>query len=70
MKPLAKELLRRFRSLAGALSAAPDSLLAIPGTGEASVAASGIQQNATRHIAIDGGAAVSIPSGSLADLWW
>ncbi len=39
MKPLAKALVARFRSFAGVLSAEPDSLLAIPGMGEASVAA-------------------------------
>jgi len=39
MKPLAKGLVKRFGSLAGVLSAEPDSLLAIPGMGEASVAA-------------------------------
>jgi len=38
MKPLAKELLRRFQGLAGVLSAEPDSLLAVDGMGEASVA--------------------------------
>ena len=39
LKPLAKDLLRRFKSLAAVLSASPDSLLAVPGMGEASVAA-------------------------------
>jgi DNA repair protein RadC len=39
MKPLAKELLRRFGGLAGVLSAEPDSLLAVAGMGAASVAA-------------------------------
>src|SRR5215813_11954530 len=39
MKPLAKTLLQRFRSFAGVLSAEPESLLAIPGMGDASVAA-------------------------------
>ncbi len=39
MKPLAKALLVRVRSFAGVLSAEPDSLLGIPGMGEASVAA-------------------------------
>jgi DNA repair protein RadC len=39
MKPLAKDLLKRFGSLAAVLSAEPDSLLAVPGMGEASVAA-------------------------------
>jgi DNA repair protein RadC len=39
MKPLAKALIERFRSLAAVLSAEPQSLLAIPGMGEASVAA-------------------------------
>jgi DNA repair protein RadC len=39
MKPLAKTLLDRFRGLAGVLSAEPDSLLAVPGMGDASVAA-------------------------------
>ena len=39
MKPLAKDLLKRFQGLAGVLSAEPDSLLAVPGMGEASVAA-------------------------------
>jgi DNA repair protein RadC len=39
VKPLAKALLRRFGSFAAVLSARPDSLLAIPGMGEASVAA-------------------------------
>jgi len=39
MKPIAKALLERFRSFAGVLSAEPDSLLAMPGMGEASVAA-------------------------------
>jgi DNA repair protein RadC len=39
MKPIAKALLERFRGLAGVLSAEPDSLLAVPGMGEASVAA-------------------------------
>ncbi|MGH7126858.1 MAG: RadC family protein [Stellaceae bacterium] len=39
MKPLAKALIQRFRGLGGVLSAEPDSLLAIPGMGEASVAA-------------------------------
>jgi len=38
-KPLAKALLARFRGIAGVLSAEPDSLLAVPGMGEASVAA-------------------------------
>ena len=38
-KPLAKALLERFRSFAGVLSAEPESLLAIPGMGDASVAA-------------------------------
>jgi DNA repair protein RadC len=38
MKPLAKTLLQRFGSLAGVLSARSDSLLAMPGMGEASVA--------------------------------
>ena len=37
-KPLAKALLARFRGIAGVLSAEPDSLLAVPGMGEASVA--------------------------------
>jgi DNA repair protein RadC len=39
VKPLAKALLRRFGSFAGVLSARPDSLLAVAGMGEASVAA-------------------------------
>ena len=39
MKPLAKTLLERFRGIGGVLSAEPDSLLAIKGMGEASVAA-------------------------------
>jgi DNA repair protein RadC len=39
MKPLAKALLARFRSVAGVLSAEPESLLAVPGMGAASVAA-------------------------------
>ena len=39
MKPLAKVLLERFRGLAGVLSAERDSLLGVPGMGEASVAA-------------------------------
>ena len=39
MKPLAKALLERFRGIAGVLSAEPESLLQIPGMGEASVAA-------------------------------
>ncbi len=39
MKPIAKALLDRFRGFAGVLSAEPDSLLAVPGMGEASVAA-------------------------------
>jgi len=38
MKPLAKDLLKRFGSLAGVLSAEADSLRAVPGMGEASVA--------------------------------
>ena len=37
-KPLAKALLKRFGSLGGVLSADPDSLMAIHGMGEASVA--------------------------------
>jgi DNA repair protein RadC len=37
-KPLAKVLLARFRGIAGVLSAEPDSLLAVPGMGEAAVA--------------------------------
>jgi len=39
LKPLAKELLKRFKSLAAVLAASPDALLAVPGMGEASVAA-------------------------------
>jgi DNA repair protein RadC len=39
VKPLAKALLRRFGSFAAVLSARPDSLLAVAGMGEASVAA-------------------------------
>jgi len=39
MKPLAKTLLQRFRGFAGVLSAEPDALMAVPGMGEASVAA-------------------------------
>src|SRR5690348_2324532 len=39
MKPLAKALLERFRGIAGVLSAEPESLLQVPGMGEASVAA-------------------------------
>lgn len=38
MKPLAKALLARFGSLAAVLHASPESLLAVPGMGEASVA--------------------------------
>jgi DNA repair protein RadC len=38
MKPLAKELLKRFKSLAAVLAASPEALLAVPGMGEASVA--------------------------------
>jgi len=37
-KPLAKELLRRFKSLGAVLAASPESLLAVPGMGEASLA--------------------------------
>lgn len=39
VKPLAKDLLKRFGGLAGVLSAQADSLLAIPGMGDASIAA-------------------------------
>jgi DNA repair protein RadC len=39
MKPLAKALLERFRGIAGVLGAEPDALMAVPGMGEASVAA-------------------------------
>jgi DNA repair protein RadC len=39
MKPLAKTLLERFRGFAGVLSAEPEALMAVPGMGEASVAA-------------------------------
>ncbi len=38
LKPLAKDLLKRFKSLAAVLAATPDALLAVPGMGEASVA--------------------------------
>ncbi|MGE5201613.1 MAG: RadC family protein [Acidobacteriota bacterium] len=38
MKPLAKDLLARFGGLGAVLSASADSLLAVPGMGEASVA--------------------------------
>ena len=37
-KPLAKELLKRFKSLGAVLAASPESLLAVPGMGEASLA--------------------------------
>jgi len=39
LKPLAKELLKRFKSLAAVLAASPETLMAVPGMGEASVAA-------------------------------
>lgn len=38
LKPIAKDLLKRFKSLAAVLAASPESLLAVPGMGEASVA--------------------------------
>src|SRR5262249_47739594 len=39
VKPLAKDLLRRFESFAGVVAAAPPELLKVPGMGEAAVAA-------------------------------
>jgi len=39
VKPLAKDLLRRFESFAGVVAAAPSELLKVPGMGEAAVAA-------------------------------
>lgn len=50
-KPLAKELLRRFGSLPGVLTAESDSLLGVPGMGLASVAAlKGVREAALRTL--------------------
>lgn len=38
LKPLAKDLLKRFKSFPAVLAASPETLLAVPGMGEASVA--------------------------------
>ncbi|MCZ6605164.1 MAG: DNA repair protein RadC [Alphaproteobacteria bacterium] len=38
-KPIAKELIKRFGSLAGVMSAEPDELTAVPGVGEAAMVA-------------------------------
>lgn len=56
-KPLAKELLRRFGSLAGVLSAAPAELGAVRGMGEVSVAALKIVPEAARRLAREEAAA-------------
>lgn len=51
VKPLARSLVQRFGSLAGALNAEPDSLAHHPGMGEASAAALRIVAVAARRLA-------------------
>ncbi len=51
MKPLAKDLIARFGSLAAVLSADPQDLMAVPGMGEASAAALKIVQDAAVRLA-------------------
>ena len=50
-KPLAKDLIARFGSLAGVLAAEPDELLAVPGMGEAGAAAVKIVAESARRLA-------------------
>jgi DNA repair protein RadC len=53
MKPLAKDLMKRFGSLAAVLSAEPDKLARVPGMGESSVAVCKIVQEAARRLALE-----------------
>jgi len=51
-KPLAKALIKRFGSLAGALSASPRELAEVPGLGEASIAVIKTVPEAARRLAL------------------
>jgi len=51
-KPLAKALIKRFGSLAGALSASPRELAEVPGLGEASIALIKTVPEAARRLAL------------------
>ncbi len=51
MKPLAKELLKRFGSLSAVLAAEPRKLAAVPGMGQAAVAGVKVVQEAARRMA-------------------
>jgi DNA repair protein RadC len=53
VKPLARTLLKRYRNLAGVLTAEPRSLAAMPGMGEASAAALQIVGVAARRLALN-----------------
>ena len=53
MKPLAKDLLKRFGSLSAVLSAPADKLAAVPGMGESSVAVMKIVQEAAQRLALE-----------------
>jgi len=53
VKPLAKELMKRYGSLSAVLSAPADKLAQVPGMGESSVAVLKIVQEAARRLALE-----------------